>query len=261
MKLTLAFSALATFALLPSVVNAYWLMGIKNFITVERLDPIVNPGAVAGHTHGILGGSNFGMNVTTAKLRESECTSIPIPQDKSNYWFPLLYFQWKNGSFSSVDGGAVIYYLFDDKPGKTTAFPDDLRMLSGSPNLRSYDANSFAQQAISFLCLDFNGQTTKHTGLPDGNCPSGVRAQVNFPSCWDGKNTDSPDHKSHVAFRSGGPDSGSCSDPKFPVEIPRIFVEVYWSTNTFDKVRSEAMNPTQPFLCVFYHLSHDVPKI
>ena len=29
------------------------------------------------------------MNTNTASLRQSECTSIPIPEDKSNYWFPV----------------------------------------------------------------------------------------------------------------------------------------------------------------------------
>ncbi|RDB26225.1 hypothetical protein Hypma_006280 [Hypsizygus marmoreus] len=234
--------------------NAYWLMGIENFITTERLDPIVNPGKVSGHVHSVLGGSNFRMNTNTADLRKSECTSVPIPQDKSNYWFPHLYFQWSNGDFSSLSGGAVICkdasYLCD-KPGTTTAFPDDFRMLSGDPTLRTYDPNSFAQQAITFLCLDFNGVTTKHNSLPTKACPSGIRAQVNFPSCWDGKNLDSPDHKSHVAFLSGGPDSGSCSDPKFPVTLPRIFIEVYWNTGDFDKVRSQAMNQSQPFVYAY----------
>lgn len=48
----------------------------------------------------------------------------------------------------------------------------------GSPLLRTYDSNSFAQQAVTFLCLDFNGQTTRHSELPKKVCPSGVRAQI-----------------------------------------------------------------------------------
>ncbi|KAJ8461929.1 hypothetical protein ONZ45_g18114 [Pleurotus djamor] len=139
-------------------------------------------------------------------------------------------------------------YLFDDKPGTTTAFPDDFRMLSGDPMLRTYDASSHAQQAVTFLCLDFNGVTTRHNEIPAKNCPSGIRSQVNFPSCWDGKNVDSPDHKSHVAYQANGPDSGGCKDPKFPVVLPRIFNEIYWSTNAFDNVRSQAKNPSQPFV-------------
>ncbi|KAF9500093.1 hypothetical protein BDN71DRAFT_1265715 [Pleurotus eryngii] len=231
MSLVTKFLTLITAA---SVANAYWLMGIENFITTERLDPVVNPGTISSHVHSVLGGSNFAMTTNTAKLRQSQCTSIPIAEDKSNYWFPHLYFQ---------------YYLFDDKPGTTTAFPDDFRMISGSPLLRTYDSNSFAQQAVTYLCLDFNGQTTRHSELPNKVCPSGVRAQINFPNCWDGKNTDSPDHKSHVAFQANGPDTGGCKDPKFPVALPRIFVEVYWDTNKYP--RDQAMNKDQPL--VFSH--------
>ncbi|KAG6915002.1 hypothetical protein DXG01_013955 [Tephrocybe rancida] len=216
-------------------VQAYWLMGaanfsdVENFITTERLDPIINPGKVSGHVHSVLGGSNFRMNTNTAALRQSECTSIPIPEDKSSYWFPapqrqLYELEWRSSHF---------------------------RMISGDPTLRTYDPNSHAQQAITFLCLDFNGVTTRHNELPSKSCPSGVRAQVNFPSCWDGKNTDSPDHKSHVTFLSGGPDSGTCSDPKFPVVLPRIFIEVYWNTGEFESLRSAAMNPSQPFVYAY----------
>lgn len=39
------------------------------------------------------------------------------------------------------------------------------------------------------------------------------------------KDTDSIDHKSHVAFLSTGPDNGTCTDPEFPVTLPRIFME------------------------------------
>ncbi|KAF8519603.1 hypothetical protein BU17DRAFT_89721 [Hysterangium stoloniferum] len=236
-----------------SSANAFFLMSV-NTLVYERRDPIVSPGAISSHTHIITGGSDFGATVTTAQLRQSRCTSTPIAQDKSNYWTESMYFQWKNGSFTSSANILNLtttssYYLYPSNvpAGTVTAFPDDFRMISGDPTLRTYNASSFAQQAISFLCLDFNGASTKHTGLPVGvSCPSGIRAQINFPSCWDGKNVDSANHKSHVAFPSGGPDSGSCSDPKFPVTLPRIFIEVYWGTNNFNA--QEAMNPQQPFV-------------
>ncbi|KDR78699.1 hypothetical protein GALMADRAFT_64058 [Galerina marginata CBS 339.88] len=241
---------LLTLAAAVASANAYWLMGIEDFITTERMDPIVNPGKVSGHVHSVLGGSNFRLTTNTAALRQSQCSSIPIPQDKSAYWFPHLYFQWNNGSFTSLNVTNILFsdYLFSDTPGTTTAFPDDFRMLSGDPTLRTYDPNSFAQQAVTFLCLDFNGVSTKHNELPAKECPSGIRAQINFPSCWDGKNLDSADHKSHVAFLSGGPDTGTCSDPNFPVVLPRIFIEVYWGSADFDNVRSQARNTSQPFV-------------
>lgn len=146
----------------------------------------------------VLGGSNFAFNTSTAALRNSDCTSIPIPEDKSNYWFPVCcrsstgaeqnlirrlgsictfsklteaknltkpshsWIRWANGTFTSVNGSAVMYvsfsffgiqcdnhstyaqmcdqifskleypviahsdYLFSDPPGNTTAFPDDV---------------------------------------------------------------------------------------------------------------------------------------
>lgn len=242
-----AIKTLVSLAALSSV-QAYFLVGVRNILTTERIDPIMNAGGVASHVHTVMGGSNFRLSTNTSYLRQSECTSMPIKQDKSNYWFPTMYFQWKNGSFSSVNGGAVMYYLFDDKSGVTTAFPDDFRMISGDPTLRTYDANSKAQQAVTFLCLDFNGVTTRYNELPAQDCPSGVRSQINFPMCWDGKNSDSSDHKSHVAFPSEGADKGTCSDPKFPKTLPRVFSEIYWDTASWSAHRKDALNSSQPFV-------------
>ncbi|KAJ7584978.1 hypothetical protein C8J56DRAFT_788645 [Mycena floridula] len=244
-------------------VSSYWLMGANNILTTQRLDPVVSPGTVSTHVHSVLGGSNFGLYISTAVLRQSTCTSIPLNEDKSNYWFPHLYWQWldslshfatrkNDGTFVAVNGN----YLFSDQPHSTTAFPDDFRMISGDPTLRTLDPSSFAQQAVTFLCLDFSGKSSKYNELPVRiSCPSGIRAQINFPSCWDGVNTDSMDHKSHVSFLSTGPDNGTCSDPSFPVTLPRIFMEMYWNTEVFEGQRKDAMTPSQPFVQVLLYFT------
>jgi hypothetical protein len=38
-------------------------------------------------------------------------------------------------------------------------------------------------------------------------CPgsSYLSAKITFPGCWDGKNLDSPDHRSHMAYPVRGP--------------------------------------------------------
>ncbi|KAK0213990.1 hypothetical protein IW262DRAFT_1230091, partial [Armillaria fumosa] len=251
-------------ATLSTTVNAYWLMSVDTLTPEpQRVDPILSPGAVSSHAHYgeltlsmviemysylttflVLGGSNFRQTTDTASLRSSECTTTPIAEDKSSYWYPNLYFEWANGSFSSLTGGNVMCK-------NVTAFPDDFRMISGNPTLRTYNSTSYAQQAVTFLCLDFTGTTTKFNSIPPQACASGIRAQINFPSCWDGVNTDSADHKSHVAFLSGGPDSGTCEDPNFPVRLPRIFLEVYWASGDFDQYRDQAKNSTQPFVYSF----------
>jgi hypothetical protein len=49
-----------------------------------------------------------------------------------------------------------------------------------------------------------------------------------FPSCWDGKNVDSPDHKSHMAYPDGV-DVGKCP-PSHPKRLPTLFFEVLYDT-------------------------------
>ncbi|KAJ7756245.1 hypothetical protein B0H16DRAFT_1314999 [Mycena metata] len=253
---------LGTFVLplfLASPCGAYWLMAANNILTTQRLDPIISPGSVSTHAHSVLGGSNFGLNTSTAALRKSSCTSIPIPEDKSNYWFPVgvKHFPWSNGTFTRQAHSRLVLfrsncyldYLFNDTPGYTTEFPDDFRMVSGDPTLRTLDPSSFAQQAITFLCLDFNGKSNRYNELPRSiSCPSGIRSQINFPSCWNGKDTDSTDHKSHVAFLSTGPDNGTCTDPG---SSPRFICQlVYWISQVFEDQRKDAMTPSQPFVQV-----------
>jgi hypothetical protein len=52
-------------------------------------------------------------------------------------------------------------------------------------------------------------------------CPdargSFLRLHIRFPECWDGRNLDSPDHKSHMAYAM----RGSCPSTH-PVEVAQI---------------------------------------
>jgi hypothetical protein len=101
-------------------------------------------------------------------------------------------------------------------------------MLAGNPYLRNY-TGSVEQQAISYACLGVSGPETND--FPTQNCPDGLRSQVFFPSCWDGVNLDSLDHKSHMAYPSRY-DSGFCP-PSHPKRFISIFYEVIWNTPDF----------------------------
>ena len=49
---------------------------------------------------------------------------------------------------------------------------------------------------------------------------------VTFPQCWNGRDLDSPDHKSHMAYvRYGG---HSCP-ASHPVPIPQLAINVFWT--------------------------------
>ncbi len=79
-----------------------------SFSTEGRMDPIISPGTISSHTHGIMGGSNFDLTIEGDQLLGSKCTNALLSADKSNYWVPLLYFQSPvNGTFKRVP----LYYM------------------------------------------------------------------------------------------------------------------------------------------------------
>jgi hypothetical protein len=64
---------------------------------------------------------------------------------------------------------------------------------------RNY-TDTFAQRAASHMCLTATDSVYTNS-LPVQACER-LRSQVFFPSCWDGLNLDSSDHKSHVLRHS-----------------------------------------------------------
>lgn len=77
--------------------------------------------------------------------------------------------------------------------GKMTAFKPGFRMIAGDPMLKK----NTNKASICHRCLG-NGEgfapcdSKDSAELPAKFCPKGIRATVIFPSCWDGKNLDSP---------------------------------------------------------------------
>lgn len=244
-------AVLVTSLITPSA--AYIRFSCANHVVEERFDPIVNPGAVSAHAHKIAGGNGFGSSMDYAQARASQCSSCPIEQDFSNYWTPKLYFQGADGSFTSVstvgdnaqdlNGGMTVYYQQRGPAyaaGTLLAFPEGFRMLAGDNSKRNF-TGGFDAQAVSYACL--GGSTPETNGLPDYNCPSGLRAQIYFPSCWDGVNLDSTDHKLHMAYpASGAYNNGPCP-ASHPVQLVSLFFEVLYDTNSFASQWPSSTNP------------------
>lgn len=180
-----------------------------------------------------MGGNGFNFTQTFESSRASTCSTCKAKKDASNYWIPSLYYQAQNGAFHPVsqNGGALIYYLqrYNSNSRELAPFPPGFQMLAGDPGLRSYDPNSLAQRAVSFVCLNYHGDSPQTPEIPNVNCPDGLRTQIFFPSCWDGVNLDSPNHKDHVAYPSNM-DSGDCP-ASHPVRLVSLFYEVIWNVN------------------------------
>ncbi|KAH8656666.1 hypothetical protein BGZ60DRAFT_384562 [Tricladium varicosporioides] len=243
-------------------VDAFWRMPCLARSGLARIDPLVSYGSVAEHAHAIHGSSGFSETADTAALLAGQCTSCQVAQDKSAYWTPALYFQnTATGKFSLVNqvGGMLAYYLLYPNSGSqnVTAFPEGFSMISGDTNQRNfsypvpdipksnwnvapYNTQSFLRQAaLGFNCLDYSktpeGSLYRHY-LPDksyldANCKDGIRFELMFPSCWNGKDKTSKDRKSHVAFPSQVM-TGDCPDG-FPVRLPSLFYEIIWDTAAF----------------------------
>jgi hypothetical protein len=96
-------------------------------------------------------------------------------------------------------------------------------------------------------------------GPPDGQtfpksfCAGGIRSVITFPTCWDGKNMDSSDHKSHVAYPTSGSGSydvgsnGNCPTTH-PVKIPQLMLETIWDTRGFNNKELWPEDGSQPFV-------------
>eukprot|EP01088_Endostelium_zonatum_P014628 TRINITY_DN328_c0_g1_i1.p1 TRINITY_DN328_c0_g1~~TRINITY_DN328_c0_g1_i1.p1 ORF type:complete len:553 (-),score=90.91 TRINITY_DN328_c0_g1_i1:36-1694(-) len=231
----------------------------SNLIYRGRIDPIVNPGAISGHSHRVYGGQNFGPGSTTINatqqynyLTRSQCTSCSNSKDLSNYWIPDLYYQYPTGTFQLVpNAGLTVYYLSRGGTGNQsqpvmTAFPEGLRMLAGSPYRRSFTNGSVADKAISYNCLTSQkpGPQGEPNNFPTDRwvCDNGLRAQIWFPMCWDGVNLDSADHKSHMSYPIQAPDGGDCP-ATHPVRIPGIFFEILFDVNPSKWPHGQGTNP------------------
>ncbi|KAF2187573.1 hypothetical protein K469DRAFT_748843 [Zopfia rhizophila CBS 207.26] len=239
-------------------------------LVVDRIDPLVNPGSVPSpHLHQIVGGNSFNasMDPTTHDLPSaSTCTSCTFSDDFSNYWTAVLYFRARNGTYKRVsqlpeeqlkgNGGITVYYIpSTNNKTAVTAFKPGFRMLVGDAGLKS----NGPERKVCHRCKPATGDNSNiNCGSPDaqtlpkGFCAGGIRSVITFPTCWDGKNLDSPNHKSHVTYATGskandvGP-TGSCP-ASHPVAIPQVMYEVVWDTRPFNDKNLWPEDGSQPFV-------------
>jgi len=215
-------------------------------LTIQRSDPIVNPGIASAHVHNIIGGNAFRRNMAGMfDARNATSTTCDKALDHSNYWVPAIYHQRTDGLLEMVKWThAAVYYqkrACDYAPNVRTcngdnfvqlAFPDGFRMLAGDPMRRTQNNSDFAQKAISFMCLGNPGNADV-AGFPKKQCTT-LRAQAYFPSCWDGLNVDTPDHRSHVAYPAFGDYNGGVCPQSHPKAIFSIFYEFFFDTGYTD---------------------------
>ncbi|KKK17434.1 hypothetical protein P175DRAFT_0532474 [Aspergillus ochraceoroseus IBT 24754] len=255
-QLRLNAGLVASLIAFSGVTDAFWRLPCHGRSGLARIDPLVSPGEPSYHVHTVHGSSGFSMNANMAALRAGSCTSCAVKQDRSAYWAPALYFIDEHGDSEIVKevGGLLAYYLLYGE--KVEAFPDNFHMIAGDPFLRNFtwpvpdppksdwtgdqlSQASLRQKALGFNCLNYAKTPEPSLGrhfLPnktylDEHCTDGVRFELMFPSCWNGKDVDSADHRSHVAYPSLVMD-GVCPEG-FETRVVSLFFETIWDTYAF----------------------------
>lgn len=106
-------TALLGLACLATQASAFFRLPCGSPLIVERSDPIVSPGVPSSHSHTIMGANSFNYTMDGDFRARATCTTCKVKEDLSNYWFPNLYFQGADGSFTPVKqtGGVLMYYL------------------------------------------------------------------------------------------------------------------------------------------------------
>ncbi|MFZ3474114.1 DUF1996 domain-containing protein [Streptomyces sp. 4.24] len=178
---------------------------------------IVAPGVSNGahHMHDYVGNKTTDAFSTNNSLAASQTTCTN--GDQSTYYWPVLRLRdGKAEQDAAAPGGGQdanvgtilrpkkVTIEFKGSPvSRVTAMPRFLRIITGDAKALT---NGPANANASWSCTGFENRQLKDK-YPI--CPKGsdVVRTFNFQSCWDGKNTDSANHRTHVAF--AGRD-GSC---------------------------------------------------
>ncbi|HEX6473451.1 MAG TPA: DUF1996 domain-containing protein [Streptosporangiaceae bacterium] len=183
---------------------------------------IVTPGVPNGahHQHDYVGNVSTDNTSTDQSLAAAGTTCGR--GDKSAYFWPVLRSLANAAGQSGQDGNvgtilrptAATIQFRGNAQGKVVAMPQFLRIVTG--NAHAFTQNGTNAKA-SWSCTGFTNRTS---GDKYPLCPRGsqVVRTLDFPSCWDGQNTDSANHRTHVVF----PDAASGACPAGTKAIPQL---------------------------------------
>ncbi len=172
-------------------------------------DPIVFPNQPGrSHDHSFVGSASTNAFSTLTTLRASATTCRRVG-DTAAYWMPTLLVD----SQPVTPMGATIYYRRSTL-ATPHAFPAGLKIVAGSSM-----AVGAQDTRIVFWNCGVDGGVRPSSVPPTcaNTTTAALRLHVTFPSCWDGRNLDSLDHKSHMAY----PTRGICP-ADHPVPTPQI---------------------------------------
>ncbi|MEV7520599.1 DUF1996 domain-containing protein [Streptomyces sp. NPDC091371] len=188
---------------------------------------VVSPGLRSGahHTHAYVGNLSADAMSTDASLdaAATSCTG----GDRSTYYWPVLRRTDRPGTLAHETAAghgnageilreASVRVEFRGNPvSKVVPMPRFLRAMTG--DAVAFTAGTDADVRARWGCSGSPDRST--TRYP--RCPAGDRVTrtLAFPSCWNGLDTASAGHRSHLLFPGAG---GACPRGTFPVPELRL---------------------------------------
>ncbi|KAL9132049.1 MAG: hypothetical protein Q9217_000177 [Psora testacea] len=198
------------------------------------------------------------MPTTTLTIHTAKRLSVP-----TKYF--QLYYVWSSGTIVILraythDQRFKRYYkhvpaLVDGVLTDPGAIPNGMKIISSNAIRRNFTlpvpdpplpwaGGDATQEALEQKAIGFNylgGKAPEASlyryYLPDKafldtNCPGGLLFEVLFPICWNGKDLESSDFKSHVAYSDAGAGGGNCP-LGFNHVINQIFLETFYNVAVF----------------------------
>lgn len=166
-------------------------------------DPIVHP-EMAGmsHSHDFFGNTGTDASSTTASLQAGR-TTCRVGGDRAAYWAPTMY---ASGVAVRPSGMLAYYSGFGERSPQP--LPIGLKVVAGKD--RRY---------VRFACFAHGMPRAKRMSVPRCGTTELLGIGVRFPDCWNGRDLDSDDHRSHMAYSEGGVCPAS-----HPVAVARLWL-------------------------------------
>ena len=199
----------------PAAANAFHVACASSHVRTD--DPIVFPGEPGrSHRHEFFGARTARATSTTTSLQHSR-TTCDHRADTASYWAPTLEVAGRLRR-----GRLVAYYRRAGKE-RAAAPPLGLRIIAGS--MRATTPQSM--RVTSWQCTGMGRTRSSRHARVVPRCRRGQQLSgwIRFPDCWNGRNLDSADHRSHMAYAR----RGSCP-ATHPVELMQLVLRITWPT-------------------------------
>jgi hypothetical protein len=140
--------------------------------------------------------------------------------NQSGYWQPAMID--RNGNVLIPDGVLTYYkrgYQGVENNQIIQSPPAGLKMIAGNAM-----ATTPGDGRTVFTCLRSNGTRVDPVSIGGCNAGDQMEMSVSFPQCWNGRDLDSPNHKSHMSYAVWGVGCPA----SHPVAITDIVMNVYY---------------------------------